>query len=67
LDGDFLRKFMASKGYGMTKLARACKISRSALYRKVGGKTSFTVREAGMLARVLAMSAEEVARIFFAR
>ncbi|MDR2006709.1 MAG: helix-turn-helix domain-containing protein [Acidaminococcales bacterium] len=67
LDGNLLRRLMAAKGYGMTELARACKISRSALYRKVGGKAPFTVREADILARALAMTSQERTRIFFAR
>jgi transcriptional regulator with XRE-family HTH domain len=67
VDGNLLRKLMAAKGFGVTELARECKISASALYRKVGGKTAFTVREAEALAEALAMAPEERARIFFAR
>ena len=66
MDRDFLRVVMVSKGCGMLELARACKISRSALYRKISGKTAFTVREADIVARTLAMTAEEMTRIFFA-
>jgi DNA-binding phage protein len=58
---------MAAKGCGMSEMARRCSVSRSALYRKVGGKSPFTVREANMVARALFMTDEEMERIFFAR
>lgn len=64
MDTSKLKGKMVERGYTQDTLARAIKIDRSTLNRKLKQGDSFTIGEANRLVAVLGLNAEEASEIF---
>jgi transcriptional regulator with XRE-family HTH domain len=60
-----LKSELARKGITIEQLAKMTKISRTALFNKIYGKTEFKVSEILAIKRVLDLSTERCNAIFF--
>jgi transcriptional regulator with XRE-family HTH domain len=54
------------RGYTQKKLAEEIGISPAKLSMKENGRTKFTVKDIGNIAKALQLSADDITRIFFA-
>lgn len=66
LDKNELRAARARCGYTQKSLAREIGISPSKLSNKENGRAKFTMSDIGNIAKVLHLTADDIARIFFA-
>ena len=62
---NLLKSQIALKGKSLKEIAFKLKISKSALYRKMHGKSEFTRREISVLISFLDIDIEQAMQIFF--
>lgn len=62
---NMLRAQIALKGKKISDITKLLKISKSAIYRKLNGKSDFTRKEILLLINFLEISTDEAMRIFF--
>ena len=60
-----LKGKIVEKGLNVTEVARAIEIDPSTLYRKLANADTISIGEADAIRRVLALSPDEAAAIFF--
>ena len=60
---DTLRSIIKKKGYSLQSIIAALGISRSAFYRKLNGKSAFTVNEMQKLTEILEIN--NPVKVFF--
>ena len=65
MDTNKLRYFVADRGKTLSALGRALEISKTALYRKMSGKTEFTREEIERIIHFLDLSERDTMDIFF--
>ena len=63
--GMLLKQFFNERGITASAVAESLGISRSGLYKKLEGKTDFTMTEARKIMEFARMNNEEIVRIFF--
>ncbi|MCD7837901.1 MAG: DUF739 family protein [Clostridiales bacterium] len=67
MDANKLRYFIADRGETLSTYEMALGISKTALYRKMKGKTEFTREEIEKTIHFLNLSKEDTMSIFFAQ
>ena len=65
MDANKLRYYIANRGRNISDLEKAIGISKTALYRKMRGKTEFTREEIQKIIDYLGLSDAETIEIFF--
>lgn len=65
MDINMLKAQMALKGKRVTDVAKVLNISKSAMYRKLNGKSDFTRKEICDLIDYLQINTEKAMEIFF--
>ena len=67
MDVKILKSELALRGMAAIELANVLKISKTALYRKLSGKSEFTRREILEIVKALSLSEGKIMDIFFAQ
>lgn len=65
MDVNLLKAQIALKGKKISDITKILKISKSAVYRKLSGKSDFTRKEILLLINFLDISTEKAMNIFF--
>lgn len=65
MDINLLKAQIALKGKKISDIAKLLRISKSAIYRKLNGKSDFTRKEILLLINFLDISTEKAMNIFF--
>lgn len=60
-----LKSELKKRGISVAELAKMTEIGQMSLYNKINGKTSFTQKDMGKIARELHLGNEEIMNIFF--
>lgn len=66
MDANKLKYYIAARGKTLADVETALKIGKATLYRKINGKTEFTLLELRRIIILLGLSVDEIMEIFFA-
>lgn len=65
MNANMLKGRIIEKGFSIKEFSKQTEIKKTALYRKLSGKTEFNRIEIERIAEVLKLSSDEIRNIFF--